>query len=81
MFKMLLKSILVSVFALSFSACSTNQAELDKKASYENHIKMVKKRKQREKRMNKHKASKTKASKFCFKDSSSIHYRASQRCK
>ena len=80
MTKKILKSILVGIVLASFSACASN----DNMSNFESqahakHIKMLKKKKKERRMKKKSKAEKT--TKFCFKDSSSIHYRSSQKCK
>jgi len=93
--KTILKSTLLSLTAaLFFSACAgdqdnvntpnnaiasdATQSEIKRDAEYAVHVKKVKKSK---KRRAKKVVKKEKSTKFCFKDSKSIHYKSSERCK
>ena len=98
MYKMVLKSLLIGLIGVSFSACANSNSHAQDSVSAHHSKILKKKRMQRfearklqraketaqesgKKSAKKSKKNVAKKSKFCFKSSSSIHYRSSERCK
>ena len=82
MFKTVLKSLFIGLIGVSFSACANSNSHAQDSVSA-HHSKILKKKrlKRFEDRKLQREKETAKKTKFCFKDSTSIHYKANQKCK